>query len=153
MAGTFSQIHIQIIFAVKGRENLIIDKWKTDLHKYMAGIIKGKRQKPIIVNGMPDHIHAFVGLKPSIALSDLVRDMKNNSTNYINDRKLVKGKFEWQDGFGAFSYGHSQIDRVYQYVLNQERHHKKRTFREEYLGFLEKFKVDYDEKYLFEWYD
>ncbi len=151
MSGTFSQIYIQIVFAVKGRANLISPIWKEELHKYIAGIIKGKNQKPIIVNGMPDHIHAFIGLKPSMAISDLVRDIKNNSTNFINDNKFVKGKFLWQVGYGAFSYSHSHIDNVYNYILNQETHHKKKTFREEYLEFLEKFKVDYNEKYLFDW--
>ncbi|MBU2445987.1 MAG: transposase [Bacteroidetes bacterium] len=163
MPGTFSQIYIQIVFAVSGRENLVNKNWKDDLQKYIAGIIKGKEQKSIIVNGMPDHIHAFVGLRPSMAIparhvklyeaggSDLVRDIKNNSTNFINDNKLVKGKFSWQEGYGAFSYGHSQIERVYNYILNQEKHHKKKTFREEYLDFLKKFEIKYDEKYLFKW--
>lgn len=120
MPGTFNQIYIQVVFAVKGRENLIANKWKEELHKYIAGIIKGKDQKSIIVNGMPDHIHAFIGLRPAMAISDLVRDIKNNSSNFINDRKLVNGKFAWQDGYGAFSYSHSHIDNVYQYILNQE---------------------------------
>jgi REP element-mobilizing transposase RayT len=153
MSGTFTQLYIQIVFAVKGRENIIGKSWKDDLHKYISGIIKGKGQKSIIVNGMPDHIHAFVGLKPAMAISDLVRDVKNNSSNYINDHQLVKGKFAWQEGYGAFSYGHSQIDRVYNYILNQEQHHKKKTFKEEYIDFLNKFQVDFDEKYLFEFYD
>jgi REP element-mobilizing transposase RayT len=134
-----------------GRENLISKNWKDELHSYISGIIKGKEQKPIIVNGMPDHIHAFVGLKPSMSISDLVRDIKNNSSNFINDRKLVKGKFSWQEGYGAFSYAHSQIENVYKYILNQEEHHKKKTFKEEYLDFLKKFEINYDEKYLFEW--
>lgn len=151
MAGTFSQIYIQVVFAVKGRENLISKQWKDELHKYIAGIIKGKEQKPIIVNGMPDHIHAFIGLRPSMAISDLVRDVKNNSSNFINEKKLVKGKFSWQEGYGAFSYAHSQIETVYNYILNQEQHHKKKTFREEYIDFLKKFEVEYDERYLFEW--
>lgn len=124
MPGTFSQIYIQIVFAVKGRENLISNNWKTDLHKYIAGIVKGKDQKSIIVNGMPDHIHAFVGLKPTMKISDLVRDVKNNSSNFINNNKLVKGKFAWQDGYGAFSYSHSHIGNVYDYILNPEEHHK-----------------------------
>jgi putative transposase len=153
MPGTFHQIYIQIVFAVKGRENLVRDNWKTELHKYIAGIVKGKGQKSIIVNGMSDHIHPFVGLKPVMPISDFVRDMKNNSSNFINDRKLVKGKFEWQEGYGAFSYSHSHIGKVYDYILNQEIHHKKKTFRQEYLQFLKKFEVEYDEKYLFEWYD
>jgi REP element-mobilizing transposase RayT len=126
MPGTFSQIYIQIVFAVKGRENLISNSWKTELHKYIAGIIKGKGQKPIIVNGMPDHIHAFVGLKPAMSISELVRDMKNNSSNFVNDNKFVKGKFSWQGSFGAFSYSHSHVEKVYNYILNQEQHHKRK---------------------------
>ncbi len=153
MAGTFSQIYIQIVFAVKGRENLIGNGWKTELHKYIAGIIKGKEQKPIIVNGMSDHIHAFVGLRPAMAISDLARDIKNNSSKFINEKGLVKGKFSWQEGYGAFSYSHSQIGNVYDYILNQEEHHKKKTFKEEYLDFLKKFEIEFDEKYLFEWCD
>lgn len=153
MAGTFSQIYIQVVFAVKGRSNLISTKWKDDLHKYISGIIKGKDQKSIIVNGMPDHIHAFIGLRPAMAISDLVRDIKNNSTNFINDHNWVQGKFMWQDGYGAFSYGHSQIGTVYNYILNQEKHHQKKTFKDEYIQFLEKFEVPYEERYLFEWLD
>ncbi len=153
MPGTFSQIYIQIVFAVKGRENLISRVWEDELHKYIAGIIKGKEQKPIIVNGMPDHIHVFVGLRPSMAISDLVRDVKNNSTNFINDKRLVKGNFSWQEGYGAFSYAHSQIESVYNYILQQKEHHKKKTFNEEYVEFLKKFNVGYEPKYLFEFYD
>jgi REP element-mobilizing transposase RayT len=123
------------------------------LHKYIAGIIKGKGQKPIIVNGMPDHIHAFVGLRPAMSISDLVRDIKNNSSNFINDHKFVKGKFAWQESYAAFSYSYSHLGRVYDYILNQEKHHKNKTFREEYIGFLKKFAVEFDERYLFEWYD
>jgi putative transposase len=153
MPGTFSQIYIQIVFAVKYRQNLIANGWKTELHKYIAGIIKGKGQKPIIVNGMADHIHVFVGLKPVMAISDLVRDIKNNSSNFINDHHFVNGKFAWQEGYGAFSYSHAHIDKVYNYILNQEQHHQKETFKQEYLCFLKEFDVAYDEKYLFEWYD
>jgi REP element-mobilizing transposase RayT len=152
MPGTFSQIYIQVVFAVKGRNNLISNTWKADLYKYIAGIIKGKGHKPIIVNGMPDHLHVFVGLKPAMAISDLVRDIKNNSSKFINEQGLIKGKFAWQEGYGAFSYSHSHIEAVYNYILNQEKHHKKKTFKEEYLDFLKKFDVTYDEKYLFEWY-
>ena len=150
MPGTYSQIYIQIVFAVKGRQNLISPKWKDELHKYIAGIIKGKDQKPIIVNGMQDHIHAFIGLKPSMKISDLVRDIKNNSTNFINDNRFVRGKFCWQEGYGVFSYSHSQINNVYNYILNQEEHHKKKSFREEYLELLKKFEIEYDEKFLFD---
>lgn len=151
MSGTFSQIYIQVVFAVKGRGNLINEKWKSDLHKYISGIINGKGQKSIIVNGMPDHIHAFIGLKPVMAVSDLVRDIKNNSTNFINDNKFVRGRFSWQEGYGAFSYSHSQIESVYNYILYQEKHHMKKTFQEEYYEFLKKYEIDNNEKYLFEW--
>ena len=153
MAGTFSQIYIQIVFAVKGRENLIAKPWRDELHKYIAGIIKGKEQKSIIVNGVADHIHCFVGLKPSMTISDLVRDIKNNSTNFINGKSLVKGKFSWQEGYGVFSYSHSQINDVYNYIFNQEEHHKRKTFKEEYLELLNKFEIPYEERFLFEWLD
>ena len=151
MPGTFSQIYIQTVFAVKGRENLLDKKWRGEVFRYMAGIIKNKGQKPIIINGVADHVHVFFGLKPVMAISDLIRDVKNNSTNFINENKFVKGKFSWQEGHGSFSYSHSQIEHVYNYILNQEEHHKKKTFREEYLEFLKDFEIKYDEKYLFEW--
>lgn len=153
MAGTFSQIYIQYVFAVKGRENLLQKPWRVEVFKYMAGIIKEKNQKPIIINGVADHVHLFVGLKPSMAVADLVRDIKNNSSKFINEQKFIKGKFAWQEGYGAFSYAHSQIDNVYQYILKQEEHHQKKTFKEEYLDFLQKFEIEYNEKYLFEWLD
>ncbi len=151
MAGTFTQIYIQAVFAVQGRDNLLQKPWRDEVFKYMAGIIKNKGPKPIIINGVADHTHLFIGLKPSIALSDLIRDVKNNTSNFINEQNWVKGKFSWQEGYGAFSYGHSQIESVYQYILDQEKHHRKKTFREEYLEFLEKFEVPYEERFLFEW--
>lgn len=151
MPGTYSQIYIQIVFAVKGRENLIAKTWKDELFKYITGIVTNKGHKSIIVNGASDHVHVFVGLKPAMAISDLVRDIKNNSSNFINDRRFVKGKFSWQEGYGAFSYSHSQIENVYNYILNQEQHHHKKTFKEEYVEFLEKFQIEFDEKYLFKW--
>jgi REP element-mobilizing transposase RayT len=131
MAGTYSQIYIQVVFAVKDRANFLLKPWREEVFKYMAGIIKEKNQKPIIVNGVSNHVHLFIGLKPAMALSDLIRDVKNNTTNFINDKKFVPGKFSWQEGYGAFSYSHSQVDAVYQYILNQEHHHKNKTFREE----------------------
>ncbi len=151
MAGTYSQIYIQIVFAVKGRQNLIGKEWQEELNKYISGIITNKGHKTMIVNGVSDHIHVFVGLKPSMAISDLVRDIKNNSSNFINDRKLVAGKFSWQEGYGAFSYAQSQVKTVYNYILNQETHHKKTTFKDEYHDFIDEFEIDYNEKYLFEW--
>ena len=153
MAGTYSQIYLQVVFAVKGRENLISQKWRDELFKYIAGIIKNKEQKPIIVNGMRDHIHLFIGLRPSMAISDLVRDIKNNSSNFINEKRWVMGRFSWQEGYGVFSYSHSQIETVYNYILNQEEHHRKKTFREEYIDFMERYGIEYNEKYLFDWLD
>lgn len=151
MAGTFSQIYIQYVFAVKGRENLLQKPWREEVFKYMSGIIKGKNQKSIIVNGVADHVHVFVGLKPSMNISDLIRDVKNNSSNFINENKFLQSKFSWQEGYGAFSYAHSQMDDVYKYILKQEEHHRKKTFKEEYLEFLQKFEIDYNEQFLFEW--
>ena len=152
MSGTFSQIYIHIVFAVKGRENLISGIWRDELHKYIAGIIRNKEQKPIIVGGVADHIHALVGLRPAMPISDLVRDIKNNSSKFINDRKLVNGRFSWQEGYGVFSYSHSDVESVYNYILNQESHHQRKTFKGEYYDLLKKFDINYDEKYLFEWY-
>ena len=120
--------------------------WRDEVFKYISGIIKGKNQKSIIVNGVSDHVHVFVGLKPAMSVSDLVRDIKNNSSNFINEQKFIKAKFSWQEGYGAFSYGHSQIDTVYKYIANQEQHHKEKTFKEEYLDFLQKFEIEYNEK-------
>ena len=152
MAGTYSQIYIQIVFAVKGRENLIQQEWKANIFRYISGIIENKGHKSIIVNGMSDHVHIFVGLKPFM-ISDLVRDIKNNSSNFINDQRFTKKRFSWQEGYGAFSYAHSQIETVYNYILNQEEHHRKKTFRDEYFNFLQKFNIEYNEKYLFDWID
>ncbi len=151
MAGTYSQIYIHIIFAVKGRENLLKKEWREEVYKYIAGIIREKGHKSIIINGYSDHIHCFIGLKPSTAISDLVRDIKNNSSKFINEKRYLRNRFNWQEGYGAFSYSHSQIKRVYNYILNQEIHHRKKTFREEYLELLKKFEVDFKSDFLFEW--
>ena len=120
MPGTFSQLYIQIVFAVKGRENLIAKSWQDEIHKYIARIIKAKEQKSIIVNGVADHVHCFIGLRPSMAISDLVRDIKNNSSKFVNDINFVKGRFQWQEGYGVFSYSQSHIESVYRYIQNQE---------------------------------
>jgi putative transposase len=153
MAGTFSKIHIQLVFAVQGRENIIVNPWREKLYQYISGIIRKKNQKLLIINGMPDHLHLFIGLRPATALSDLVRDIKNASTNVINLNKWVKGAFRWQEGYGAFSYGYSQIDTVCKYIANQPIHHKKRTFRDEYLDLLTKFNIPFEERFLFQWLD
>jgi len=149
MANTYTQIHLHIIFAVKYREGLIQTSWKNELYKYITGIIQDQKHKLIIINGMPDHLHILIGLHPAQSISDLLQDIKANSSTWINKRKLVRGKFEWQDGYGAFSYGKSQVKDVIKYIENQEEHHKIRTFREEYTAFLERFEVEYDEKYIF----
>lgn len=152
MAGTFSQLYLHYVFAVKGRENLLQMPWREDVFKYMAGIVKGKNQKPIIINGVADHVHVFVGIRPPVNISDLVRDIKNNSSKFINEQKFIHRKFSWQEGYGVFSCGHSQIDRVYAYIANQQEHHRKQTFKQEYIDFLKKNEIDFDEKYLFDWY-
>ncbi len=151
MANTYSQIYIQIVFVVQGRQNLIKKKHREELHKYISGIVKNRNQKMLSIFAMPDHIHLLVGLKPNISISDLVRDIKAGSSKFINESRWVNGKFNWQRGFGAFSYSKSEIDRVINYILNQEEHHKKEKFKEEYINFLKKFDIDYNEKYLFKW--
>ena len=151
MANTYSQIYIHIVFAVLGRQNLIPTQIREELHKYITGIVQKRDQKMLAICCMPDHSHILIGMKPSICISDLVRDIKAGSSKHINDNHLIKGRFNWQNGFGAFSYSRSQIDNVIKYILNQERHHKKKTFREEYIELLEKFEIEYDEKYLFKW--
>ena len=153
MAGTYTQIYLHIVFAVKGRQCLLHEKWRGEVFKYISGIIKQKGQKAIIVNGVADHIHCFLGLKPSMLIADLVRDIKNNSSRFINEKGWAQGKFQWQEGYGAFSYGHSQLQLVYRYILKQEEHHRKKTFREEYLDLLEKFEIGHNNKYLFDWID
>jgi len=150
MANTYTQIYIQVVFAVKGRENLIRREWKDELHKYITGIVRNEKHKLIAINSMPDHIHMLIGLKPDTALSDLVRDVKANSSRFVNEKRWARGRFNWQEGFGAFSYSHSELDSVVKYIQNQEKHHSKKTFREEYDAMLKSFQVEYDLKYVFE---
>jgi REP element-mobilizing transposase RayT len=153
MADTYTKIYVHVIFTVQGRQNLISKQHKDELYKYITGIIQNKKQKVIIINGMPDHIHILIGIKPDIALSDLIRDVKANASSFINEKRWIMGKFSWQEGFGGFSYSHSQLDSVANYIRNQEKHHSKKTFREEYLELLKKFDVEYDPKYMFDWID
>jgi REP element-mobilizing transposase RayT len=153
MANTFTQIYMQIVFAVEGRQSLIRKEFKDDLFKYMTGIVQERGHKLISINGMPDHVHLLVGQQPKVALSDLVRDIKAFSSKHVNDMSWVRGRFNWQEGFGAFSYSRSQLSRVIRYIENQEIHHRKRTFRQEYLSLLKKFEIEYDERYLFKWID
>jgi putative transposase len=149
MANTYTQIHIQVVFAVKHRASLIKNEWKDELYKYMTGIIQMHNHKLIIINGMPDHVHLFFGMRPTQSLSDLMQDVKGSSSKWINDNKFVNGKFEWQEGYGAFSYNKSHTDNVIEYIRNQEIHHGKKSFTEEYKDMLDKFGVEYDERYIF----
>ena len=151
MPSTFSQIYIQIVFAVKGRESLIHTSWEEELYKYISGIINNKEQKLISINGMPDHIHLLIGMKPTCSLSDLVREIKKSSNDFVKEKKFVKGKFTWQEGYGAFSYSHSSLDNVINYIKNQKKHHQKKTFKEEYLELLHKFEIEFKSEYLYEW--
>ena len=151
MPNTYTQIYIQIVFAVLGRQSLIRRDCKEELHKYVTGIIQNRPQKLIIINSMPDHAHILVGLKPDIALSDLVRDVKAISSKFINAKRWVTGKFFWQEGFGAFSYSHAELDNVIHYIQNQQAHHVRKSFKHEYLEMLRRSNVEFDTKYLFEW--
>lgn len=146
-------MYVQIVFAVKNRENLIKEKYRTELEKYICGIITNKNCKALAIYCNPNHTHILLALHPTISVSDLTRDIKASSSKFINEKKMILGKFNWQDGFGSFTYSKSQIDDVAKYILNQSEHHKKITFKEEYLSILKKFDIEYDEQYLFEWYD
>jgi len=151
MANTFSQIYIQCVFAVKGRESMIQPSWETDLYKYITGIVQNKQQKMLAINGMPDHIHFLIGMKPTCCLSDLIREIKKSSNEFVKDNHWCRAPFRWQEGYGAFSYSHSSLDNVIAYIMKQKEHHKKKTFKEEYLDFLAKFDIPYQTEYLFEW--
>ncbi len=153
MADTYSQIYIQIVFSVQNRKALIHESFETELYKYITGIIQTKGQKLIAINGMPDHIHIFIGMKPNCCLSDLVRDVKKSSNSFINEKQFTNVPFRWQEGFGAFSYSYSQIDTIVNYIKNQKSHHQTQSFKEEYLEFLDKFKIEYKDEYLFDWLD
>ncbi|TAJ13196.1 IS200/IS605 family transposase [Marinilabiliaceae bacterium JC017] len=152
MADTYSQIYIQIVFAVQHRDALISASWEEELYKYVTGIIQKRGQKMLAINGTDNHIHIFMNVKPTCCLSDLVREIKKASTNYINEKDFCRFKFQWQDGFGAFSYGQSQIDSVIKYISNQKNHHTKQSFRDEYLAFLKLFNIEFKAEYLFEWH-
>jgi len=150
MANTYTQIYIQVVFAVQGRQCLIQPEHKEEIYKYITGIVTNRDQKMLQINGVADHLHLLIGLKPSIALSDLVRDIKAGSSKFINDNHWVRGKFAWQEGFGAFSYGHSQLDKVIGYIRDQEIHHQQSSFKHEYLALLRKFDIAFEDKYVFD---
>lgn len=149
MANTYTQIHIHAVFSVQNRECIIGNQWKDELYKYFTGILSNNHHKLLAINGMPDHIHILFGMRPTQSLSDLMQDIKGNSSKWINDRKFVRGKFSWQEGYGAFSYSKSQLSQIIQYIEKQQEHHRKKTFIEEYKEFLDDFDVDYDERYVF----
>lgn len=151
MANTYSQIYIQIVFAVKHRRFLISFDWEDQLYKYITGIVQNKGQKMIAINGMPDHIHIFLGIQPTCCISDLVREIKKSSTLFIKEQNLTSGQFNWQEGFGAFSYSHSQINLVAKYIMDQKVHHQKASFQSEYMDLLSKFNIEFKKEYLFEW--
>ncbi len=148
MANTYTQLYVHFVFAVLNRVSLIQAAWKDELYKYITGIIQNNNHKLIAINGMPNHVHIFIGYKPHQSIPDLLQDIKGSSSGWINKKEFLKGKFRWQEGYGAFSYSHSHIDRVVKYIINQEQHHKKKTFSDEYFELLQKFNVDIDERYL-----
>ena len=153
MANTYTQIYIQVVFAVSGRETLIRLEHKEELHKYITGIVTKQGQKLIAINSMPDHAHVLVGLRPDMALSSLVREVKASSSKFINERRWLRGTFRWQEGFGAFSYAHSQLDAVINYIRNQEQHHGRTSFRDDYMTLLRKFDIAFERKYVFDFMD
>ena len=150
MANTYTQLYFHIVFAVKGRSNYISEQWKDELYKYISGIIANKDQKLMIVNGVPNHIHLLIGTKPNCNLSDLIRDIKANSSKWINEKKFTNFHFEWQTGFGAFTVSQSVVPKVIEYIKNQEEHHRKKTFKEEYVEFLKAYQIDFKDEYLFD---
>ena len=149
MANTYTQIHIQFVFAVKHRDGLIHASFKDELYQYISGIIKNNNHKLLAINGMPDHVHVLVGMRPTQSVSYLLQDIKGSSSKWINDKKFLRVRFEWQEGYGAFSYAKSEVNSVIRYIQNQEEHHRTKSFREEYLMMLKDFDVEFDERYIF----
>ena len=147
----YTQLLIQFVFATKYREHLLQKEFRTEVWKYISGIVTRSGHKSMIVNGVEDHVHILVGLKPFMSISDLVREIKRSSSDFINEKKWVKKSFQWQEGYGAFSYCESHLKNIYAYIENQEEHHRKRTFKEEYLELLKSFHIEFKEEYLFEW--
>jgi putative transposase len=150
MANTYSQLYAHVVFAVKGRNNCIGQHWKTELFSYITGIVKNKGQKLMVINGVSDHVHILIGFMPDCALSSLVRDIKANSSKWIKLSGFIKGKFEWQKGYGVFTVGQSRVEKVVNYIINQEHHHLKKTFRDEYIAFLEAYNIEYNMQYIFD---
>ena len=153
MANTYTQINMHVVFSVKGRENILSVKIRPDIFKYISGILSNIEQFPLAVNGYKDHVHLFFEMQHTKSLSDIVRVVKTNSSKWINENRFIAGKFSWQEGYGGFSYSRSQRNNVIQYIIKQEEHHKEKTFREEYLQLLKLFEIDFDEQYVFEFYE
>lgn len=149
MANTYTQIHLQFIFAPRFRASLIQSRWNVDLYKYITGIVQNNEHKMLAINGMPDQVHMLIGLRPVQSISDLMQDVKGSSSTWINNNRFTHGRFEWQAGYGGFSYSKSQLSNVINYIIDQKEHHKKKTFLEEYHQFLEEFDIDFDERYIF----
>ena len=149
MANTYTQIHIQAVFAIQNRDCIIQGDWKDELYKYITGIVQNNKHKMLAINGMPDHVHILFGFRPSQSLSDLMQDIKGSSSKWINEKRFIKGKFSWQEGYGAFSYSKTDLPNVIQYIKNQEEHHKMRSFIEEYEDLLKEFEIDYDDRFVF----
>jgi len=151
--GAFTQFYIQLVFSPKHRDRLLVEKIRPRIFEYLSGITTNLGHKSIIINGITDHVHLFIGLNPKISVSETVKELKRSSSIFINELKFFPGKFEWQEGYGGFSYGRSQIEKVYDYIKNQEQHHLKQTFKEEYIKFLTKYEIQFEEQYLFEFFD
>ena len=151
--GVFTQLYIHLVFAVKHRDRLLKEEYRKEIFSYMSGIITNLNHKSIIINGIDDHVHILLGLNPAKTISDTVWEIKRSTSLFINEKKWFKNKFNWQDGYGGFSYSRSQIDKVYKYIQNQQQHHHRQTFKEEYTEFLKKFEIEYDQQFLFEFFD
>ena len=149
MANTYTQIHIQAVFPVKYRRSQIQNEWKNELYKYITGIVQNHKHKMLAINGMSDHLHVFFGMRPTQSLSELLQDIKGGSSHWINDQKITPRRFEWQQGYGAFSYCRSEVEKVIAYIRNQELHHQRHSFLQEYKELLKEFEIDYDEQFIF----
>ena len=150
MANTFTQIYVHFVFSVKNRETLLNDNFRDELHKYITGIVKNRKCKLLSINSVDDHMHILIALHPEKSVSTLVKEIKSVSSKFINENKFMKGKFQWQEGYGAFSYSNSQVGTVKNYINKQKEHHRKKSFKEEYVEFLQKFDIDFDPKYVFD---
>ncbi len=153
MANTYTQLNMHVVFSVKGRENFLLNTFRDDLFKYISGILNKLEQYPLAVNGYKDHVHLFFEIQPTKSLSEIIRVVKSNSSKWINKENFIRGKFSWQEGYGGFSYSRSQRNNVIQYIIKQEEHHNKRTFREEYLELLKLFEIDFNDQFIFEFYE